>query len=272
LSFVRKSKLKTVPKRTDLTPISEVVILAEQYLEEYNQRPHSGRGMEERLNERSRIKEQLSPREVFERALPPSERVIPDVLQMAGFFWRTEDRTVLRGGTVEIFGQIYAAANGDPIVRREMHRRIKGRVTVAYDPTNIGQAIALDDRGDIIGALECEALVEHGPTSLAMIGEELRTRRAMLRVIKQYRAAISYGVPSEKDFLRRRAGLPQTIEGDAQVSAPVVSSVSAARKPAAAPFLPTSLAVARKPAAAAPECIDDVAANVRGLLNAQETE
>ena len=178
---------------TPLTPLSDFIAMYEQWISEYNKKPHHGRGMSGK-----------SPADVF--LISGIERRIPDMLEMASLFWRHQKCQVLRGGCVQLFKQRYMPI--DPSTAAQLTLRIGEDIAIAFDPANIGNAIALDPDGNAIGGLQAEVFLAHGPISKEFVGEHLRMRRNIHRAIKDYVAAISIGVPTEEQYLRERSDLP----------------------------------------------------------------
>lgn len=189
---LHKKWLKGEIPTTPLQPASDFIELAEQWFREYNDRPHSGHGMKDR-----------TPNQVFEESCPSEARIIPDLYRLAPLFWDREQRQVLRGGCIERFKQTFEPA--DPDSAAWMTLAIGQDVTIACDPTDIGEAIVCDSDGHIRARMRAQALVAHGPTAREAIRSSLRERRAMLRAIKNYIAWVGRDTPTEIDFLRQRA-------------------------------------------------------------------
>jgi putative transposase len=239
-----KLYLEGKAKRTQLMPATEFIALAEQSIAEYNDKPHSGDGMNGR-----------TPREVFRKGCPASSIHIPDMMQLAPLFWERNERVVAEGGTIRHLRHRYVPA--DAITAAELCVRMQNRdakVVLACDPNDLREAVVLDLEGHVLGRVQMEELVprDNSPLTRAMISESLRQRRAMLRVVKEYVAAVASGVPTELDYLRQRAGIAKTIEGSSPVLPPVAEA--------------TNGAAFGKPALAAPEYTADVVQQARIAL------
>ena len=188
-------------KDTPLERLSSLITLHRQWTEEFNHdHKHSGRGMNGR-----------TPYAVMDELLPPSQRQIPDMEELAPLFWRQKELTVgntqvkfeglqYEGETPQDAGQMYCY-NGRPVLVRR-------------DPQNVGVAAAFNSDGEFIARLKCKELALRVPD----LSESPVTERAIKYVSrlrnKPWAAAskngpfwktISAGVPTEKELLAERA-------------------------------------------------------------------
>jgi transposase InsO family protein len=225
---------------TPLGCASDFLLAAEQWIREYNEKPHSGRGMNGK-----------SPNEVYDAAYPERDRRLPDMEALSTLFWDQHQRKILRGGCIELYGERYEPM--DPNSAAALHLAIGHEVLVRCDPSNLGQAVACDREGRLLGYLYAQKLVAHGPTAREDIRNSLRERRQVLKVLKAYVEFRSRGVPTERELLLQRAGSPPLLEG----------SVSPARLAGSQRALATA-AVARDPEPA--PYIEDVVSHVRSLM------
>jgi transposase InsO family protein len=217
----------------------EFITLARQWVfDDYNQQyvAHSGRGMDGR-----------TPEEVFSRELPPkNRRALADLGALDELFWKREKRVVQEGGCVNLFSSRYEPA--DPQSGANLFLMIGREIAVACDPDNVGDAIAIDPaKSRVIGRLVAQKLVMHGPTSHEDIKARFRLERTAKRAIKNYVQGIAVGVTTEVDHMRKRARLPQTIQGSSSPTLP-------ARR------------VAALNSAAAPQYVEDVVDDIRALM------
>jgi transposase InsO family protein len=231
---------------TPLGCASDFLVAAEQWIAEYNKKPHSGRGMNGK-----------SPNEVYETACPERDRRLPDMEELSSLFWDQHQRKILRGGCVELYSERYEPM--DQSSAAALHLAIGQDVLVRCDPSDLGQAVAYDMEGRLLGYLYAQKLVAHGPTAREDIRNSLRERRQVLKVLKAYIEFRSRGVPTERELLLRRAGSPPLLEGS-------VFPTQSASSPRAL----AAVAVAGN--SACPPYIDDVVSRVRSLMKDQEED
>jgi putative transposase len=195
--------LKGKRKGSPLPLASEFVATARQWIEEYNsQHPHTGRGMKGR-----------TPDEVFDELLLPGHRrpiESPEVLY--ALFWDRQRRKVSEGGCVQLYGERYEPADAESLAR--LFLEIERDVIVACDPTNLGEAIALDLDGRFLGRLRAQKLITRGPVSHEDIRTSMRVRRTARKAIADYVTGLSAirtraGDRSEVAHLQDRAEMPE---------------------------------------------------------------
>ena len=195
--------LKGKRKSSPLPLASEFIATARQWIAEYNsQHPHGGRGMRGR-----------TPDEVFnELLLPGQKRLIetPDVLY--ALFWDRQRRKVSEGGCVQLYGERYEPADGESLAK--LFLEIERDVLVACDPANLGEAIALDLDGRLLGRLRAQKLITRGPVSHEDIRASMRIRRTARKAIADYVTGLSgirarAGDRTEISQLQDRAEMPR---------------------------------------------------------------
>ncbi|MBZ5509950.1 MAG: hypothetical protein LAN70_02160 [Acidobacteriia bacterium] len=188
----REGKAPTSP----LPPASEFVVLARDFIREYNNDlPHRGLGMEGR-----------TPQAVFDALLPADQRKpVADTAALDALLWDRQKRRVSEGGCVQIYNARYEPADNDSRVRLFME--IEHDILVACDPTNLGEALALDQDGRLIGRLVAQKLMAQGPVSHEDIKVRMKLQRKLRRATKDTIAILGYGIESELDVRRRRAGI-----------------------------------------------------------------
>ena len=186
---------------------SEFVMLCRYWTEEFNATHcHSGQGMNGR-----------TPYEVMDELLPPSQRRMIDIVQIAELFWERQDR-VVSNATVQLSNMTYCGA--DETSARAMYLANGSKVRVAFDPENAGQAVAYElTDGKPLARLQCQQLVARGPESAEAIANMTTWRNRLRRASKESWRLITSGVPTEIEFLRDRAGLP--IDGPPQPRPPL---------------------------------------------------
>jgi hypothetical protein len=183
---LKQHKLFLAGKRqsSPLPAASEFVSLAHHFIaSEYNAvLPHSGVGMNDR-----------TPDEVFSalgesvRRLQETEKPVLDAL-----FWDRQRRRVREGGCVEIYNQRYEPA--DPSSSARLYELIEREILIACDPTSLGEAIAMDLDGCVIGRLQSQDLLAWGPISREQYIASLRERRRLKRAVKDYVEGLAVGV------------------------------------------------------------------------------
>ncbi len=191
---------------------SEFVALARNFIIEYNtELKHRGRGMDLR-----------TPQAVFDALLPADQRKpVADTAALDALLWDRQRRRVSEGGCVQLYNTRYEPADNDSRVRLFME--IERDILVACDPTNLGEALALDQEGRLIGRLVAQKLLAQGPVSHEDIKVRMKLQRKLARATKDTIAIIGYGIESELDVRRRRAGI-----GPASAAVAMVRQLSAA--------------------------------------------
>jgi transposase InsO family protein len=181
---------------------SEFMETARAWLAEHNaHHEHSGRGMDGR-----------SPDEVYEELLPAAQRKAPeDIRALDSLFWDRQRRTVSEGGCVQLYNERYEPDGQAGFAR--LFLEIGREILVACDPSNLGEALALDLDGRWIANLKAQKLLERGPVSHDDIRESMRLRTKVRRICTEYIQHIG-GAAGESEVagLRRRAGLPLQLE------------------------------------------------------------
>lgn len=223
-------------QRSPLPSASEFVKFARHFIGEYNSvLPHSGRGMNDR-----------TPDEVFAE-LGGDIRRLDDSNKLAlnALFWDRQRRTVSEGGCVQIFNQRYEPADAESAAR--MYELIESEIHVACDPLNLGEAIALDSSGMVMGRLRSQKLTAWGPVSHEDVKASMRERHRVRRAMKEYISGLGRHTETELEARRRRAGIAEVIE------APAIPG-------------PRSVRLASGSNAAAPDYVDDVVADCRALM------
>lgn len=186
-----------------LMPASEFIAMARVYIaEEYNLEydGHSGKGMKNR-----------TPGQVFDEELPAGRRTYPAAEVLDHLLWERKPRKIIEGGVALINSERY-----EPVAARDtaaMFDFIGREIVIAYDPLNMGEAVALDpSTSKPIARLQAQKLLQHGPTSHEHVKASMRHRRLIARAVNGYVAHIGASYESELDVMRRRAGLPAASE------------------------------------------------------------
>ncbi len=199
------------PHLSPLPLASEFVAMARQWIEEYNAtHVHGGRGMNGK-----------TPGEVFEELLPPGQRRLPDDPHILdALFWSRERRRVMEGGCVQLYNQRYQPA--DEASSANLFMEIERDILVACDPCNLGDAIAMDLDGRVIGRLHAQKLIARGPVARDDVRAGMRKQRLVRRVVRDYIGSISEGHTTELDHLRKRAGIAQVMDLPQLIGGPEV--------------------------------------------------
>jgi transposase InsO family protein len=200
-----QGKIATSP----LPPASQFIQMAAQWFDEYNSfHSHTGLGMNGR-----------TPNEVYDAQLPPSARTPIDPVSIREFFWHREKLTVHEGGHVKIFGTQYEPVGPDAFAR--LFPLIRTEINVACDPDNLGEAIALDMDGNVLGAMRSQKLIARGPVSRDDVRASMRQRRAAEKAVRNYMQGLhqrvaDQGFGTELDNLRQRTGKHPAFAGPAK--------------------------------------------------------
>lgn len=249
------------------TAASSFVTLHRQWTEEFNTaHKHSGRGMEKR-----------SPYEVMNELMPPEERIIPDMVELAPLFWDGIDR-VVANCKVERDGIEYEAS--DEAGAAAMYLANGTKVSVARNPEDVGRALAINQEGQVIACLQSKKLAARGPQSEEAIKHMMRLRGRLSKATKGFwKKFAELGVPTEVQLLAKRAGaLPPDIDSS-RPAANRLALGAAVDDPSSRPLY-TEDAVDRARAAmrgsvgaasSSPRYIEDVVDRARAAMRASES-
>jgi hypothetical protein len=198
---------------SSLMPASYFIKLAETWIEKkYNAaHAHRGRGMDGR-----------TPDEVFDAGYPISKRraADPDVLAMLLHERRS---CLVRRTAITIDGRRFMPVQSDPQSWVSIHNANETQISVAYDPLDPNQVVALDARGCRMATLVAERLVEHPgldkPTreNSEQIGDMMSTRRRLLSAtagtVKQiHRSVALAGHKTDLQHLAELAGVSVPVD------------------------------------------------------------
>ena len=132
--------------RSKLPPASMVMAMCMVWIEEYHQRPHSGKGMNGR-----------SPAQVFAEEQSGTTRATPQPQDLALLLLERERRSV-RECSIVLNKRRYIG--GDEIGQRIMHDLNECEVIVAYDPLDLGEAAILDLDGHLLTFAKTEKFLD----------------------------------------------------------------------------------------------------------------
>jgi hypothetical protein len=119
-----------------------------QYIEDYNATAHLD------------CLDGKTPNEVFDEQYPPESRREIDELSLHILLSQKDERTVLAGGCVEL-DKIRYEPDDESIGALDL--LIGQRARILRDPYNLGDAVALDERGRYVGTLHIQPFVEQSP-------------------------------------------------------------------------------------------------------------
>lgn len=153
---------------------SQVVAACLGWIEEYNETPHSGEGMDG-----------ATPAEVFAACLPDERRPAPDPAALALLMNDREQRKV-RECAVTLFNRRYVPCDQAGWVT--MHEFNEREVLVAHDAGAPETADALDLDGNFLASLQAETLARFAPGDPAtqrQVAESFRTRRGLEKATRE---------------------------------------------------------------------------------------
>ncbi len=190
------------------------------WIEEYNQTPHTGEAMEGG-----------SPLEVFNANPNPNQKPTPDPAALALLMAERETRLV-RECAVTLNKRRYQPA--DQAGWMTLHERNEREVVVAYDPSDLECAAALDLDGCFLAWLQVEQLARFAPgdkRAQQQIADSFKTRRGLEKATRETlttisRVARSNGALSPLEAMAQRLEIP----GDA-------TGIVTQRKPRLAPTI-----------------------------------
>lgn len=174
------------------------------WLEEYNNTPQSGEGMDG-----------LTPNQVFEMERNPNQKPTPEpatlALLMSEFARRKVQECSVRVGNYR-----YTPRPDDRNAWAAMHEANECEVMVAYNSNDLEFVVALDREGRFIAWLEAEQLARFAPNdpeTQKQIGESMEIRRGLEKATKQSLALIANtaranGAKSAEELLYSRLQIP----------------------------------------------------------------
>ena len=176
------------------------------WLDEYNNTPQRGEGMDGR-----------SPNEVFEANLNPNQKPVPEPSMRALLLAEFVKRKV-RECSVQLKNYRYTPAPEDRMAWAAMHEANEQEILVGYNLEDPEFAVALTIDGRLIAWLEAEQLIRFAPNDTetqAQIGQSMEMRRGMEKAVRQSLAFIestarANGAKSPEEYLRSRHQLPAT--------------------------------------------------------------
>lgn len=195
---------------------STFILGALAWIEQYNDTPHSGAGMDG-----------LTPNQVFDACRNPNQKPIPDHASLALLFCEYERREV-RECAVRLRNRRYVPAAEDRAGWAAMHEANEGQVLIAFDPRDLEFAAALDLDGRFLAWLQLEQQLRFAPQDAEtqrQIGDSMAMRRGLLKATRQTHAEIAaaargLGARNGEEMLFAKLQLPAS-------TAPVITQ----RKP-----------------------------------------
>jgi len=174
------------------------------WLDEYNNTPQSGEGMDGR-----------TPNEIFASERNPKQKPAPDPKDLAVLMLDYVRRGV-RECAIKLGKYRYTPRPEDRMAWAAMHEANDQDVLVGYNAGDPEYAIVLDLDGRFIAWLEAEPLLRFAPNdeaTQAQIGTSMSIRRGLEKATRQSLAAIATaargnGAGSAEDMLYKRLQLP----------------------------------------------------------------
>jgi hypothetical protein len=159
---------------------SQLILACLAWIEEYNDSPHDGEGMDG-----------AAPRQIFEANLNPRQEPAPDPAVLALLMAEREKREV-HECAVTLSRRRYVPV--DPIGWQVMHETNEREVMIAHDPVDLGAVAAFDMDGNFLAWLEPEILTRFAPgdpTTQAQIADSMATRRRLEKGTREIVGAIA---------------------------------------------------------------------------------
>lgn len=180
---------------------SQMIMACLAWIEEYNETPHTGEGMEG-----------CSPREVFEANLNPNQKPTPDYATLSLLMAEREKRLV-RECAVTLKSKRYVPA--DQTGWALMHEYNEREVLVVYDSADLNDVAVLDQDGIFVAWLQVEDLVKFAPydkRTQLQIADSMAVRRRLEKGNRQAletitRAARANGALSPLEAMATRLQL-----------------------------------------------------------------
>lgn len=181
-------------------PFSQIIRECLAWIEEYNNTPHSGQGMDGR-----------TPNEVFLAERNPRQKPIPDPDKLA-LLLMDYKRVKVRECSVTITKRRYMPRAEDRMAWAAMHEANETEVVVGHNATDPEFAVALGADGRLLAWLECEAMLKFAPwdaETQRQIGESMEIRRGLEKATRKSLAVIASaaraeGAKSKHELLQSR--------------------------------------------------------------------
>jgi hypothetical protein len=207
---------------------SRFIVACLAWIEEYNDTPHTGEGMEGG-----------SPLQVFNGNRNPEQKPAPDPAALALLLAERQTRQV-RECAITLNKRRYQPV--DQAGWMTIHERNEREIVVAYDPNDWECAAALDTDGCFLAWLRVEDLAHFAPgnqRTQQQVAESFRTRRGLEKATRETlttisRVARSNGALSPLEAMASRLELPGDVAGIVTQRKPRLRPT----KPIAAPQTP----------------------------------
>lgn len=204
--MMRHRRLLKAGRVADSTHItaSRFMIDCLLWLDEYNNTPQRGEGMDGR-----------SPNEVFASERNPNQKPVPDPSSLSLLLAEYERRQV-HECAVRLNNYRYTPRSEDRLAWAAMHEANETEVLVGYNAEDLEFAVALTLDGHLLAWLEAEPMIRfapNDPTTQAQIGQSMEIRRGLEKAAKGglkfiESTARSLGAQSPEEMLRSRHQLP----------------------------------------------------------------
>jgi hypothetical protein len=186
---------------------SRFIVACLSWIDEYNQTPHTGEGMEG-----------ASPLQIFDANRNPNQKPAPDAAALALLLVERQIRKV-RECAITLGKRRYQPV--DPAGWMTIHERNEREVLVAYDPNDWECAAALDLDGCFLAWLQVEELARFAPGDAhtqQQIADSFQTRRGLEKATRETLGAIarvarSNGAQSPLEAMAARLELPADAAG-----------------------------------------------------------
>jgi hypothetical protein len=189
------------PGRSLHPPASAFIRMALAWLDQYHSTPHRGKGMNGR-----------TPRQVFEQERNPRQKPAPAPEVLALMLAERKAGVAVRECSVMLQNRRYIG--DDQISAAMLHNMTDRKVTLAYDPLDLGKVAVLDDEGRLIAWARQEIYVTQSADANEEIAASMQQRRHLEKQTRQLIGGISAaaranGARTDVEHLAMRAGVAE---------------------------------------------------------------
>jgi hypothetical protein len=221
---------------------SNVILGCLAWIDQYNNTPHSGEGMDG-----------LTPNQVFEIERNPNQKPTPEYEKLAMLMFDFERRKVSECA-VRFRKYRYTPRAEDRMAWAAMHEANETDVLIGCNASDPEYVVALDLDGRFLAWLEAEELIRFAPSDAitqAQIGSSMEIRRGLEKATRQSlqviaKAARANGARSAQELLYGRLQIPAAVDSVVTQSKPKLRPTKTAQAPSTAADIADSFMEALK--------------------------